>query len=80
MNPNEITEKVHCIVKQTFNVHHEITAELQQKDVETWDSLGHLRLFMALEQTFSMKFSIDDIMTTHSVEDIIALIQKKRDS
>lgn len=49
----------------------DITYETKQSEVEEWDSLGHLRLFMAIEEKFGKSFSIDEIGSISSVAEIV---------
>lgn len=50
----------------------EVTAESTIDDVENWDSLGHLRVCMALEQRFGVKIPMEDIADLRSVPAIVA--------
>lgn len=46
-------------------------------DVEGWDSLAHLRLMLAAEQEFGVRFSAAEIAALTNVGDLAALIQSK---
>lgn len=50
----------------------EVTADSTIDDVENWDSLGHLRVCMALEQRFGVKIPMEDIADLRSVPAILA--------
>lgn len=50
----------------------EVTAESTIDDVENWDSLGHLRVCMALEQRFGVKIPMEEIADLRSVPAIVA--------
>lgn len=50
----------------------EVTADSTIDDVENWDSLGHLRVCMALEQRFGVKIPMEDIADLRSVPAIVA--------
>jgi acyl carrier protein len=39
----------------------EIRPDLRRSDVESWDSLNHLRLVTAIESEFGAKLSMDEI-------------------
>lgn len=41
----------------------DVNDELLGDDVDTWDSMNHLRLITALEQEFSIQFSMDEIQS-----------------
>lgn len=52
-------------------------ATLQREDLESWDSLGHMRLVSALEEAFSVSFSIDEIEGLTSVAAIVQTLSAK---
>ncbi len=54
-----------------------LTPELSAKDVETWDSLAHVRLVLSVERAFKVKFSTSEIGRLANVGDLVALIQKR---
>ena len=47
-------------------------------DIEEWDSLAHIRLTLAIEKFFGVRFSADEISNLENVGNIAELIQKKR--
>ena len=55
------------------------TDDLTAADVEGWDSMGNVRVFLAIEQEFGVRFSTGEIGAIHNVGELIALLQKKRD-
>jgi acyl carrier protein len=50
------------------------------KDVEGWDSLTHIRLMVAIERKFKVKFTNPEIETLGSVGDLVKLIKYKLDN
>lgn len=50
----------------------EVTADalpgLKYQDIETWDSVGHMRLVSALEEAFDIMLDTDDIIDLSSYE------------
>jgi acyl carrier protein len=46
-------------------------------DVEGWDSLNHMALIAAVEQHFSIKFTLKDVMRFKNVGDMCRLIHTK---
>jgi acyl carrier protein len=46
-------------------------------DVEEWDSLSHVRLIVALERKFRVKFSNAEIESLKNVGDLVHLIDSK---
>ena len=62
MNKQEILEKLAPIFSETFEEDIELTPNLSAADVENWDSLGNIRLFVAIEQKFSIQFSTGKLL------------------
>lgn len=54
-----------------------VTDTTLAKDVETWDSLKHLQLVVALEQTFNIQMETDEIQEIKGVADVIALLNSR---
>jgi acyl carrier protein len=42
-----------------------------------WDSLNHMRLIGAVEETYGVQLSTDEILNLLSVEDIAALLRER---
>lgn len=49
-------------------------------DVENWDSMGHIRLVLAVEESFDVKFATPEISSFKNVGDLVDLIEKKLSS
>ena len=78
MNDKEILEKVTAICASVFRTPPEKIGPLtRQEDIKTWDSLGHIRLFLALEQQLKIHFELGEIEHARSVGDIVALVKKR---
>jgi acyl carrier protein len=54
-----------------------VTPELTANDVDDWDSLGHMRLILAVESAFGMGFSAAEVKRLQNVGEFVALIQSK---
>ena len=71
-------DKTRAIVGDIFGVPLEkITAQSSPDTIETWDSINHLNLVLALEQEFGVQFSPEEIEQLLSVELIVALVAEK---
>ena len=57
----------------------EISAESQARDVEGWDSLANVRLFIQMEMDFGLRFNAADIEHLKNVGNIADLIETKQD-
>jgi len=71
-------ERVLEIVSQVMGVPVETLSEQSSPDtVESWDSLNHMNLVLALEEEFGIQFSDDQIVGMLSVEAMIAALKDK---
>jgi acyl carrier protein len=52
-----------------------IPPDLEQEDLENWDSLQHLNLMLALEQEFEVTLDVDDLATLTSVPAILKYLE-----
>ena len=74
MNKKEILEKLAPIFLETFEEDIELTPELSASDVENWDSLGNIRLFVAIEEKFSIQFTTGEIANLKNVGELVDAI------
>lgn len=56
----------------------EITTESKLGDIEEWDSLGQINLFMMLEEKFNLNLSADEVIDNDSVKKIVDLLNNKK--
>ena len=54
-----------------------ITEDLTMKDVDAWDSLKHMELIVALEQSFDIQLSFDEIVAMQSVSQIKRVLRER---
>ncbi len=54
-----------------------ITPGLTAEDVPEWDSLTHVRLILAVQKAFNVKFSAAQISNLKNVGDLMDLIRAK---
>ena len=59
---------------EDLNIYESTTAE----DVEEWDSLSHIRLMVAIERRFHIKFSNAEIASMKNVGELVHKIDAKR--
>lgn len=78
MNP-EILDRVRQMMADIFGVPvDQLTPASSPDNVETWDSIQHLNLVMALEQEFGVQFSPEEIEQLLSVELVASLVEEKK--
>jgi len=79
MNQENITSILHTILEETFDDEViQFTPDTKREDVESWDSLGHIRLLTAIEEEFEIKFSLDEIENIAGIQQIKQLISDKK--
>jgi acyl carrier protein len=67
-------EKIISIASELFG--QEVTIETKIGDVEKWDSLGQINLFMAIEAELNLGFDPEDVIENNSIRKIIFLLKK----
>jgi len=55
----------------------ELSRELTARDVEEWDSLTHVRLIVAVERAFGIRFQSMEVADLKNVGAMVDLIQLK---
>ena len=74
-----ILEQVRTMMADAFSVPVErMTADASPDTIETWDSIQHLNLVMALEEAFGVQFDPEEIEQLLSVELVAALVSEKK--
>ena len=56
-----------------------VTETTTAADIEDWDSLEHINLIVAVEDTFGIKFTMGEVTHMEQVGDMADLIRKKLD-
>lgn len=70
----KLTQVFHDVFDdESIVVHPALTAD----DVDEWDSLTHIRLVIAVEKAFGMKFSAAEVERLRNVGDLVALIEAR---
>ena len=54
-----------------------IDATTSASDIVDWDSLAQIRLLMAMEESFEIQFSLDEVEDLQNVGEIVELILAK---
>ena len=69
------------VVVEVFKTDHtSLSPETTRRDIEAWDSLGHVMLMMRLEKTFGIRFSSADIGQPQTVAQLCELVETTRRS
>jgi len=79
MTREEILEQLNGIFIEVMDLDEvSLEDETTAADVDGWDSLSHVRLMIAVERAFSVRFSASEIGTLQKVGDLIDLLIKKK--
>lgn len=78
MTHDEILGKVAVLLSDILDQDEiALTDDTTAEDVEDWDSLVQVRLMIAIESAFQLRFDPDEITSPESVGQLVALIQRK---
>lgn len=73
-----ILERVESILRDVLDLPQlEVSSDLTAQDVEEWDSIAHIRVVVAIEQEFKIKFALGELQSLQNVGDMLRLIEKK---
>lgn len=51
--------------------------DLKYEDFKEWDSLGNFNLLLAVEEFYSVRFTMDEITNIRSVEELLCSLKNK---
>jgi len=74
----EIREKIEKVFQTVFEdetLH--INENTCAKDIREWDSMHHITILSMLEETFQIKFDIDEIISMECVGDMFKVVESK---
>jgi acyl carrier protein len=72
-------EKINDVLCEVFEVDpSQITLQTSKSDLDEWDSMRQLELITALEKKFSIKFTMDEMISIDSVTKIVEAIEKRK--
>lgn len=78
MTAEAVVRQVRQIAADIFNLPLDaITLQSSPQMIETWDSLQHVNLVLALEQTFAVQFLPEEIAEMQTIDRIAALVEQK---
>ena len=80
MSRDEILHEIRGVMADVFDLDldaDDVTADTTANDIEEWDSLSHIRLIVAVERKFKVKFTNSEIEQLKRVGDLVALIEAK---
>lgn len=83
MNPNKTTlsvdKKLKTLIAELFRVQEEeISDSLAMADLDVWDSLKHMELIVAIEETFDVELTFDEIVAMQNLKEIKRVLEQKK--
>lgn len=75
--PQEVLIRLQGIFDNIFLEPVRVTADLNAKDVEEWDSLIHITLLVAVEKEFKIRFRVGEVERTKNLGEFAELIVKR---
>lgn len=74
----KIYEKLNEIFRDIFDDDEiVVTPETNSDSIEDWDSLEHINLVVAIEKTFDLKFSMDEVTGMQNVGEMVEIILQR---
>ena len=71
-------ERVRRMAADIFRVDlGQVTPESSPEQVETWDSLHHLQLVLALEEAFGLSFEPEEVERMKTIAETAGLVEAK---
>lgn len=76
----ETIRQIEEIMRDTFDDDSiTITPETTAADVDTWDSMNHVRLIVAMEQDFGISMPMEQVSGLQNVGEMVALVDELLD-
>lgn len=77
MNQSEIIAGMADIFDEVFEYEGALSAETTSDAVEEWDSLGHIRLVLAVESKFGIRFQPSEVVGLKNLGELANLVLQK---
>ena len=77
MEASEIIERITPIFRDILEDDDLVlTKELTANDVESWDSLSHVRLIVTIEQDLGIRFDLSEASSAKNVGDLLEQVKE----
>ena len=78
MTQEDILSKVQNIFRDVLDEENiSLTSQTTANDIEEWDSLTHIKLVVAIEKSFKIKFTSKEILSWKNVGEMVETIHAK---
>ncbi len=68
--------KLKKIFAESFEIDPELVPELEYQSIPAWDSIGHMRLVAAIDNTFDIMMDTDDVIDMSSYTKAKEILKK----
>ncbi len=76
-----VFEQIRGLASDLFAVPYEhITRQSSPETIDTWDSIQHLNLVLAVEEKFGLQLSPEEIEQMHTIGQVTSLVETKLQS
>lgn len=77
MTDDDIYPKLATIFDDVFEYDGPLAADTVAADVDGWDSVGHIRLVLAAEDAFGVRFDPKEVVGLNNLGELVAAIRQK---
>jgi len=78
MDKQLIYEKLTPIFQETLDDDTVVPRDdMVADDIPSWDSLSHVRLIIAIEDVFDIRFTAEEATSTNCVDEIVQIIKER---
>jgi acyl carrier protein len=80
MTQEEILEQIAAIVAETVGLDTlRLAPTTRAADVEGWDSLANVQIFVAIEKRFGVRFRTGEIAAMRNIGELVSRIEERMD-
>ena len=78
MNRDELRQRLRVMIAEFTNVPaDQVAVNASSQSIESWDSLAHMNLMVAIEQEFGIEFDDSEILGNKDLSALVSLIEAK---
>lgn len=71
---DDIRSRARVVMAEVLQLPGSADLNIIRNNTEQWDSLMHLQLILALEDEFQVRFSAEQAINIHSLDDIVTIL------
>jgi acyl carrier protein len=77
MDQSDVIAKLQAVFEKVFIEPPTLTPATSARDVPEWDSLTHIKLMLAVETAFNVRFRMGEVEATRNVGEFADLIVRR---